>query len=128
MTFVMHAVNPEEGGTGTIAARMPPISNTEVPGDIQSYRRGPAPSPAQRAPFSSVSGLHAVDEGDEALSMAGKNVLGHACVASPWVPVVKSVLEFAKKSMWKPEVLAQRTTEHAGTHFPVHCTINFEAR
>lgn len=112
MTFLMHAVNPEGGAAGSIVSGMQPPSEAGMLNEAQIQRRGPAPSPAHRAPFASGASLYGILEDGAAPSVVGKDTFS-THVASPWVPVVRSVLEFARKSLWMAEVRAANANHEA---------------
>ena len=105
MTYLMYAVNPEAmrnrpilDGSNLLAAEEGALE--KVRDTIHRPTNGLTSSTAP----STVSDITRGDSGGQALSEAGQDEWEGVYVASPWVPVVKCVLEFAKQRLWMPEV------------------------
>lgn len=115
MTFLMHAVNPESGAgraqretTGTATQRRPTsTAATRERVRLQSADLAPSsPHPAARGLAAQGNNRDdpAQDGGTASSTGAPSVAMSAAHLVDPWVPVVKSVLEFAKKRLWMPEV------------------------
>ena len=101
MTYLMYAVNPEAmrnrpilDGSNLLAAEEGALE--KVRDTIHRPTNGLTSSTAP----STVSDITR----GQALSETGQDESEGVYVASPWVPVVKCVLEFAKQRLWMPEV------------------------
>ena len=94
----MYAINPAAMGSGLIAEGADALAIEEGTHDKEQGQRGSSfPEKKADVPVTDERGVSlpaevAINEGREAYG------------ADPWVPVVKSVLEFAKKNLWMPEV------------------------
>lgn len=104
----MYAVNPEAMNTRPIlegSNLLAPERNVSEELQLLKVRsRRQNNGSGTSALLSSVSGTSRSEDSGEALSMTRQDEWEGLFVASPWVPVVKCVLEFAKQGLWMPEV------------------------
>lgn len=93
MTFLMHAVNARSDDTRTA-----PTTANEPTSELSSATPPATPDPP--APG---------QQPDETNVPPTPDRLNTEVVQlDPWVPVISSVLEFAKKSMWRADVSTQK--------------------
>ena len=104
MTFLMYAVNPEAMLTRPIIDAANLLTAEQGLSEELLGKRHSIPlCLTQSAPFSTELDANG-GEGPRAARSVVEGDPTQEYNANPWVPVVKSVLGFAKKNLWMPEV------------------------
>ena len=105
MTFLMYAVNPEAMLTRPIIDAANLLTAEQGLSEELSDKRHSMPLPlTQSAPLSTELDANGGEDPLAARSVLDDDRTQEEYNANPWVPVVKSVLGFAKKNLWMPEV------------------------
>ena len=105
MTFLMYAVNPEAMLTRPIIDAANLLTAEQGLSEELSDKRYSMPLPlTQNAPLSTELDANGGEDPLAARSVLDDDRTQEEYNANPWVPVVKSVLGFAKKNLWMPEV------------------------
>lgn len=109
MTFLMYAINPEAmrnrpilEGSNLLAAEEGALEK------LQGKSGRPNDGMTNSGEPSTIAGMTQRENGTEALAAAEQDTWEGVYVANPWVPVVKTVLEFARHRLWMPEVRRER--------------------